>query len=121
MESEWNGKSDETGCDLHGLKFGVTTLTELRKRFGSNGFGFKERGPAMRTADGVVMFNSLEVGTSVVTFVTKVKAVEYGAAKERDKSVEIGDFARLDAISIAGPECARSEWATGFTIPRTSL
>src|SRR5260370_13282259 len=41
LESDWGGKSEDTGCDLAGLKFGVTTLAELRKRFGSNGFGYK--------------------------------------------------------------------------------
>ena len=39
LESDWGGRSDETGCDLAGLKFGVTTLADLRTRFGSNGFG----------------------------------------------------------------------------------
>jgi hypothetical protein len=110
VESDWKGMSDETGCDLPRLRFGVTTLTELRKRLGSNGFGFKKRGLGMQTADGIVLFNAFEVGTAVVTFVTKVNLVEYRAAKDKDKSVKMGDFARLDAISIADPEYAKSEW-----------
>lgn len=31
IESDWNGRSDDSGCDLAGLRFGVTNLTELRK------------------------------------------------------------------------------------------
>lgn len=44
LESDWNGGDESTCSDLPWLKFGKTTLADIRKRFGSNGFMFKERG-----------------------------------------------------------------------------
>ena len=74
LESDWDGKNDNPACDLPGLYFGATTLSELRKRFGSNGFEFKDRPPAITTEDGVVMINSWEVGSVVITFLYENRA-----------------------------------------------
>jgi len=110
LESDWNGKSPGTGCDLPGLKFGVTTLADLRMRFGSNGFEFKNRGGVIKTPDGVVMLNSYEIGSVVVTFITKVNQDEYQQAQKSSQHVEVAEFARLDAISYADAEYAKDEW-----------
>jgi hypothetical protein len=110
LESDWDGKNDDPACDLPGLHFGVTTLSELRKRFGSNGFGFKERGPGVKTEDGFVMMNSWEVGTVVITFYTKIEADEYDRVKATGANPSPADYARLDAISIADADYAKSEW-----------
>jgi len=110
LESDWNGKSDDPGCDLVGLRFGVTTLADIRKRFGSNGFGYRARGDALETQDGVVMINSYEVGKSVITFYTKINAQEYSRIKATIANSSPADYARLDAISIADDNYAKSEW-----------
>jgi|ERR1035437_460510 hypothetical protein len=110
LESDWDGKSDDAGCDLPELHFGLTTLSELRKRFGSNGFGFKGRDPAVKTPDGLVMMNSFEVDTLVITFYTKINGDEFQRLKASGANPSPADYAKLDAISIADDAYAKSEW-----------
>jgi len=110
IESDWNGSDDAPGCDLPGLRFEKTTLAELRKRFGSNGFGYKARGYSAETPDGIVMMNSYEVGVVVVTFYTKINRDEFSSLKASGKNPWPADYAKLDAISIAEDNYATSEW-----------
>ncbi len=107
IESDWGGRSSETASDLHDLTFGNTTLGELRKRFGNNGFYFKDRGGVIDIPNGIAMINSYEVGTNIVTFITKIDGE--GAANSGPDS-SIPKRAKLDAISIASGEYAKSEW-----------
>jgi hypothetical protein len=110
MESDWNpGKDDTTACDLPGLRFGVTTLAQLRKRFGSNGFAFKDQAGQLLTEDGAVMLNSYEASGFVITFYNKVSNKEVAQLNPESQGT-IADHARLDAISIASPEYAKREW-----------
>ncbi len=105
LELDWGGRPAGRETDLRWLFFGETTLSDLRKGFGSNGFAFKERGGVIEAPDGegISMMNSYEVGTKVVTFITKVSAT---VAPDSP----IADHATLDAISIADPNFARTEW-----------
>ena len=110
LESDWDGISDDTGCDLSKLHFGPTTLAELRVRFGSNGFSFQGRGPGVETPNGLVMMNSFEVGTFVVTFYTKINHDEFQRVQASGANPSPADYAKLDAISIAADAYAKSEW-----------
>jgi hypothetical protein len=111
LESDWNGKSTETSCDLAWLKFGETTLSEIRKRLGSNGFEFRTRGGGVIDGPGgMVMLNSYEVGASIVTFYTRVSEEDYSKSKNSDGKWAVADHARLDSISIASADYAESEW-----------
>ena len=110
LESDWGGRTADSACDLPDLKFGVTTLGELRKRFGSNGFGFEHRPAVIQLEDGIPMINSYEVGTNIVTFTTKVAVTELARLKESGQGGAIADYARLDAISIASADYAKGEW-----------
>ena len=118
LESDWNGDDDATACDLSGLKFGVTTLSDIRKRFGSNGFTFKRRNGVIQVPDGVVMMNSYEVGNAVVTFITKVPVTGGQSSTGAKDSSDIGDQATLDAISISDPKYAESEWGDRVYDPK---
>ena len=109
LESASGGKSDETGCDLAGLKFGTTTLADLRKRFGSSGFAYKKRPHLMTTDDGVTLLNSWEVGNVVITFITRISAADYAKARASGASDAAVD-AKLNAISLANAAYATSEW-----------
>jgi hypothetical protein len=91
------------------LRFGETTLTELRKRFGSNGFSFKERGGQLLAQDGAVLVNSYEATNVVITFYNKVSNTEV-ATLDAEGHSSIADHARLDAISISDAAYAKSEW-----------
>jgi hypothetical protein len=114
LESDWGGKSDDTGCDLAGFKFGVTTLADLEARFGSNGFGFKTRPHTRPVDDGVILLNSYEVGNVVVTFYTRISGADYAkvqAARASATGTATGaEFARLEGISMANAAYATSEW-----------
>jgi hypothetical protein len=119
LESDWGGKSDETGCDLAGLKFEVTTLAEMEKRFGSNGFAFKKRPHVTRTDDGIMLLNSWEVDNVVITLYTRISGVDYDKAQAAGAngggSTPGAEFARLEGISMANAAYAKSEW--GDRIP----
>jgi len=111
LESDSGGKDADPGCDLPGLKFGSTTLTDLRKRFGSGGFGFQNRSTAIEGDDGgTVMMNSYEVGTNVVTFITRVSKDDYARSKDPSAKVDLAGHARLDAIMISDSQYAIREW-----------
>jgi hypothetical protein len=110
LESDWNGKSDETGCDLDGFTFGQTTLSDIQERFGSNGFQFKQRNGVINVPDGIVMMNSYEFDSRVVTFFTRVLERDYSKAKKTGTKWVAADHARLDAISIASSGYAEQEW-----------
>jgi hypothetical protein len=110
VESDWNGKSDDSGCDLRGLRFGITTLNELRKRFGSNGFEYTGRGSVANTQEGVVMMNSYDAGGVVITFYTKINRDEFSRANASRTDPSLADYAKLDAISLTDDGYAKNEW-----------
>jgi len=109
LESAWGRKSHDTGCDLAGLKFGVTTLTDLHKRFGSSGFGFRKRPHVLTTDDGVMLMNSWESDNVVVTFYTRISAADYAKA-QAEGSDAAAKYAKLDAISLANAAYVNGEW-----------
>jgi len=106
LESDWNGNDDATGSDLNELRFGSTSLADLRRRFGSNGFMFKGRGGVLNTPDGIVMINAYDTASVVVTFFTKV-VDSTGKSKNSNPAA---DRAKLDALSLADAGYAKSEW-----------
>jgi len=110
VESDWFGTSDETGSDLAGLKFGVTTLADLRRRFGNDGFTFRTRASGVRTEDGLAMMTSWEFDKVVVTFYTKVNSQDLARTQAEGSKESTADCARLYAISMASAAYARSEW-----------
>jgi hypothetical protein len=63
------------------------------------------------------MMNSYEVGSSIVTFYTKVSEDDYAKAKTSEESWAIADHARLEAISTASAEYAESEWGDRIVDP----
>jgi hypothetical protein len=109
-ESDWFGGSDDTGCDLAGLKFGVTTLADLRKRFGSDGFTFRGRRGSIAAPDGVALMYSWEVDKVVVTFYAKISHEDQARVQAEGSKETAADYAKLYAISIASSAYARSEW-----------
>ncbi len=81
--------------DLKGARFGETTLNELRRTLGNNGFCYVERGCTISIQDGIALFNSYEIEGNpdvIATFVTLV----IGSPTNQ----EVGDQAKLDGIII---------------------
>ena len=104
LESDWGEKQTGTIADYPGLKFGETTLSQIRQIFGSNGFSFAQHGGVVKVRDGLVLINSYEVGAVVATFVTKI------AGRQINASMDAPGNAVLVALSIADAEYANSVW-----------
>jgi len=110
LESDWGGRVDGAGSDFPGLRFGETTLQDLRAKFRNNGMAFRGRAPIFRVDDGVVMLNSYGTGDAIVTFITKVGNAEMAAIKPAETQTVLPARAKLDAISLASPEYAARQW-----------
>jgi hypothetical protein len=107
LEADAAPTSAGHAADFPGFRYGVTTLSDIRRHLGSNGMGFQNRPAVDKGADGqgVAVFNAYEIGGQIVTFITLVNATD--AAKVLDKSMLLGDAAHLDAILLASPEYLR--------------
>jgi hypothetical protein len=117
LESDWFGASDDTGCDLKGLKFGVTTLADLRKRFGSDGFTFRGRRGSIQAPDGVALLYSWEVDKEIVTFYAKISTEDNARVRAEGSKETVADYAKLYAISMASAGYARNEWGARIAEP----
>ncbi len=96
VETDWGGRAEGVASGVPGLRFGGTTLSELRQRFGSNGVAYQGRSPVIRVDDGIALLNSWDAGASVVTLITKVR-------NPTSPNIDVGATARLDAISLSDP------------------
>lgn len=117
LEADWNHTDANTGCDLPWLQFGATTLTQIRKHFGSNGFAFKGQAGQLLAKDGAVLLNSYELGNTVITFYNKVSNAEISKLNPEGQS-SFADHARLDAISFASQGYAKAQWGDRIYDPR---
>jgi len=121
-ESDWFGASasDDTGCDLKELKFGVTTLADLRKRLGSDGFTFRGRRSGIPTQDGLALMYSWEVDKVIVTFYAKISTEDNARVHAEGSKETDADYAKLYAVSIANAAYARAEWGARIGQPATT-
>ena len=72
VESDWGENSANAATDIPGLSFGSTTLGDIRRKFGSNGFGFRSNVVTVIDKN-IVSFNCYQVGGGgdlVAVFVT---------------------------------------------------
>jgi hypothetical protein len=118
IESDWGHESAGGSAGLFGFVFGQTTLNDIRKKLGSNGMAFKNRNPILETASNIVLLNSYEVGSAMVTFYTVIPKEDFESAKAAANDNEkFGSFAKLDAISIASGEYADKDWGDRILDP----
>ncbi len=74
MESDWGKRQAGSFTDFPGIIYGRTTLDELRRLFGSNGFCYTDRGCSFLLDGGSLYFNSYEFtgdNDTVITFITR--------------------------------------------------
>jgi hypothetical protein len=64
------------------------------------------------------MMNTWEVGKVVITFYTKVGQQEYDRMKASGLNSSPADYAKLNAISIADADYAKSEWGDRIYDPQ---
>lgn len=110
MESSWGGRIAGSPTDYPGVKFGETTLNELRRLMGSNGFTYASRA-IFKTDEGVGTSNSYEIAGrpgAVLTFISLVRGKDVdavGAGKRK-----LGDVARIDSVILADAGYLDGTW-----------
>lgn len=101
IENDWSLKPEGFATDLPAFKFGITTLADIRRVNGSNGFSWKSM--AMnRTEDQLVTFNAYEIKGKpnvIAVFVTSLNIRE--AQKNMSDTNETAKFFKLQAIILA--------------------
>lgn len=77
MENDWNGGVSGRFTDFPGLVFGKTTLNDIRKLTGSNGYCYVGTGCVQSGNNSLVSFNSFAFSHDkniVITFITVLAA-----------------------------------------------
>ena len=110
VESDWGGDAAGAASEVPGLTFGVTALNDIRRKFQSNGFGFKSNVVRVIGPD-VVSFNAYQIkgrGDLVAVFVTRlpissIPMVDGKPAPQLGKG-------RLDAVILADLAYLQEIW-----------
>lgn len=110
VESDWGQDAAHAATDLPGLTFGSTTLADIRKRFGSNGFGFRSN--VVDVIDkNIVSFNCYQVEGDddlVVVFVTTLPMSSV-ATVNGEPAPKLGE-GRLDSVILASLAYLKQIW-----------
>lgn len=114
VESDWNGKPNATATNFPGFKFGITTLGDIRRVNGNNGFSYRSN--AMYESEGeITTFNCYEVRNKpglITAFVTVLNIAELrkqiGSREPRPEDMP-KNF-KLRAIILAEEEYLDSIW-----------
>ncbi|WP_426237544.1 hypothetical protein [Pararhizobium sp. DWP1-1-3] len=117
METDWGGQGGGAYSDFEGFKYGETSLSAIRMRFGHNGLMFDARPPVSLAGDGaLIFFNYYEISgkRQVATFVTTVTASVLAELQASHGNEKLGDFiapyAKLSAVILAEQDYADTIW-----------
>ncbi|MGX7668753.1 hypothetical protein [Flavobacterium pedocola] len=108
MENDWLQKPEGKKPLFSNFVFGKTSLREIRKTFGTNGFTYKERS-AFTTDTDLIQFNCFEFDSpnnEVLVLITKV-ALDAELTEEN-----VSDKLKLDAIIIADKKYMDATWGS---------
>jgi hypothetical protein len=108
VELDWGGRESGAQSDFPGFTFGRTTLADIRQKFGSNGMGFKNRPSSTKAEGGIALLNSYEVGSVIVTFVTKIQNIDFPVIQTNPSA--LSKTATLDALILSESDYARINW-----------
>ena len=118
VEVDWNGNEAAERVGIDGLKFGKTTLQEIRELFGSNGFSYVDH-MMFNTVRDIVTFNAFELVDTpsiVVVFITKIPDVKDLArrlnAGGREEQLGISDQFILVSVAVADEPYLDKIWGT---------
>jgi hypothetical protein len=106
MENDWLHDNFGKQPLITNFQFGITSLREIRKTFGTNGFGFKKRGPFTTETD-LIEFNCFEVASpnnEVLVTITKV-SLNANVTEEN-----VSDSLKLESIIIANNAYLEELW-----------
>lgn len=110
MESDWGGDPTSAATDVPGMIFGVTTLADIRKKFGSNGFAFKANFGQV-TSDNLVSFNCYQIDGNpdlIAVFVTTLPIKDIPVVAGEPKP-DLGQ-GHLDAVILASLAYLKEIW-----------
>jgi len=110
MESDWGGDPASAATDIPGLQFGTTTLADIRKKFRSNGFTFKQT-LGQVSGDKLVFYNCYEVGKDpdlIAVFITTLPISDVPIVDGEPKVDS--SKARLDAVILANLAYLKEIW-----------
>lgn len=117
IETNWNGDPRSTATDFDGLSYGKSKLSDIRKKFGSNGLSFAQLPSVTMTSDrAVILFNGYEVQGSdaYVVFVTRISHDRLLELEKTSSNVKleglVGPNALLDTIIVADKTYVNSDW-----------
>lgn len=98
------------------MTFGKTTLKEIRKMYGSNGFSYAEH-MMFQVPDGIVTFNAFELTRTpaiIVVFITKLSnesRKEIDSLPEEQQVIDaIAQHFKLDAVAVADESYLDEIW-----------
>lgn len=101
LESSWGGRVPGSPTDFPGVAFGETTLSDLRRIMGSNGFSYASR-TMFETNEGIGTANSYEIAGApgaVVTFISLVRKSEIDGIRSGKR--KLGEVAKVDSVVLA--------------------
>lgn len=111
------GQSGVVDADLAGFAYGRTTLGEIRRACGSNGFIYPKGPTGDQIGDRFVLVNAYDVADQplVVVFLTAVPMDEVRklAAGDRKNPDALGDLAVLSGMILARRDFVEKVWGTG--------
>ncbi|MCL2310668.1 MAG: hypothetical protein FWC42_10480 [Proteobacteria bacterium] len=107
IEYDWLSDKKSTKTPFNGFVFGKTTLRDIRKRFGNNGFAYKQNLTADTDDNGLALFNCYELTDSTPTIFVAVSKI---TQKTGASTANIADRAKLDALILADPAYLDEIW-----------
>ncbi|NEX93806.1 hypothetical protein [Caulobacter sp. 17J65-9] len=110
IESDWGGDPTSAVTEAPGLKFGATTLADIRQKFQSNGFGFRSNAVQVIGED-LVSINCYQIDGDpdlIAVFVTTlpIKDVPTVAGKPKPDTGR----GHLDAVMLASLAYLKETW-----------
>lgn len=106
MENDWMQDPKGTKTLLPWFKFGATTLKDIRKKFGTNGFTYKNVNN-ITTDTHLVLFNCFEIDSDnneVLVTITKIPL------SEKVTEDTVAEKAKLEALIVADKTYLESLW-----------
>jgi hypothetical protein len=110
VEKDWVKGSPTVETGVPGLTFGTTQLSEIRERFGSNGFGFRVN-VVQEIQDGFAFANCFEIADHTDLVLVVITAVHNDQLAEFKQHPDTGRGV-LETVILADRNYLRSIWGT---------
>lgn len=112
IEMDWNGNArGKNASGIPSLVFGTTTLEDIRRMMGSNGFAYGSNGGMVRDGDRLVAFNAYELKdrpNTVAVFITSIYIPDLGG--RMPKVDEMAKLFKLESIILSEVDYLDSLW-----------